>query len=128
MKRPVVCAAGLPFSVKHPVDDAAVGLIYFFLVEVDVDVGNGVSSVAEGGGDGFLGDVERGGDGGPGVAAPVLAYVGEEWLPLFLSAQSVALHGSYLFECMPQAMQVVSMIGVGVTHPYKVSYSLVTLQ
>lgn len=49
---------GSPLAVQYPIQHAAVGCINFALVEVDVDVRDGVSSMSEGGGNGVFRDVE----------------------------------------------------------------------
>lgn len=57
--------------------DLPVRFVHFPLVEVDVDVRHGVAPVAQYCGDGLLGNIQRGGDGGLGMSRPIGGEAGE---------------------------------------------------
>lgn len=60
-------------AVVYPVQYFAISLIYFALVEVNVYIRDGITSVSESRGYYILGDVEAGSYRGPAMSSPVWA-------------------------------------------------------
>lgn len=61
----------LLFTVKYPIEDFAIGCIYFRPVKINIDVGNGVATMTEGSGYRFFGDVKGCSYGRPRMTRPI---------------------------------------------------------